>query len=29
MDILVNSPKTNKNMNSPVKRPQLQEKPTI
>ena len=29
MDISLNSPKNNKNMNSPVKKPQLQEKPTI
>jgi len=29
MDISVISPKGNKNMNSPVKKPQLQEKPTI
>ena len=29
MDILVISPKGSKNMNSPVKKPQLQEKPTI
>jgi len=29
MDILVKSPKANKNMNSPVGKPQLQEKLTI
>lgn len=29
MDISHNSPKNNKKMNSPVKKPQLQEKPTV
>jgi hypothetical protein len=29
MDILTNSPKNNKNFPSPVKKPQLQEKPAI